>query len=366
MTHAASVLATSRPAVVQVLSDLIAEIADQYGTGCLLVDADARLLVHALSAQERDPVVVAAVLAGDTRSFEQALVRRRTLGLTAAGPVIAARLPSGATTVWVPLPEDTLMSGGLWLLLGTRPCPPMKTLDDLAAQLLEALHAQERHTEVRAALEGLIVLTRMPSTLAGCQKLWVVASSGRGLRALHATDLTFLSCSSAGDVLTLVGGREDVTTEEVARCIGTCSRDGSAGVSAPVRRADQLAAATAQARLMLGAARPGRVLCTEDGRGLVVMAHLARSLQELPDLGADPLQALREYDQRRGSDLVPTLRAWLAAGGDVPTVTAELGIHPNTLRYRLQRIADVGGFDLHRDVQARTELYLRLCGSPGD
>ena len=208
------------------------------------------------------------------------------------------------------------------------------------------------------------MLTRLPSALAGCQTLRVIASRDMGLRALSG--LAAISCRSAGQILTLVGGGEDVTTAEVLQGIGSPPRDGCAGISAPVRRADQLAAATAQARLMLGVARPGRVVCTEDGRGLVVMAHLARSLQDLPDLGADSLQVLRQYDKRRGSDLVPTLRAWLAAGGDVPAVTAELGIHPNTLRYRLRRIADVGGFDLQRDVRTRTELHLRLCSSMGD
>lgn len=93
-------------------------------------------------------------------------------------------------------------------------------------------------------------------------------------------------------------------------------------------------------------------------------------LLELADLvGADGLTPsgsiaqLAEYDSRHGSMLVPTLRAWLDAFGQVITAASALCVHPNTFRYRLRRITEVSGLDLG-DPEARfaAMLQLRLLG----
>jgi len=56
---------------------------------------------------------------------------------------------------------------------------------------------------------------------------------------------------------------------------------------------------------------------------------------------------------------VPTLRAWLDAFGDVNAAAAAVYVHPNTFRYRLRRLADVGGIDLG-DPEARFAAMLQL------
>lgn len=55
---------------------------------------------------------------------------------------------------------------------------------------------------------------------------------------------------------------------------------------------------------------------------------------------------LEEYDQRRGSQLIDTLEAYLSLGGALSEAADRLGIHRNTLSYRLQRIAELTGRDL--------------------
>ncbi|PVZ05347.1 PucR family transcriptional regulator [Actinomycetospora cinnamomea] len=52
----------------------------------------------------------------------------------------------------------------------------------------------------------------------------------------------------------------------------------------------------------------------------------------------DPVVELRRHDRRHGTHYVPTLRAWLAAHGDIAAAAGALAVHPNTVRYRLRRM----------------------------
>ncbi|MFF8370006.1 PucR family transcriptional regulator [Streptomyces lydicus] len=76
-----------------------------------------------------------------------------------------------------------------------------------------------------------------------------------------------------------------------------------------------------------------------------------------------PLARLVAYDAKHNAHLVETLRAWLDAFGDVITASASVFVHPNTFRYRIRRVAEVGEFDL-RDPSARfaAMVQLRLMG----
>ncbi|MDX3319690.1 helix-turn-helix domain-containing protein [Streptomyces sp. ME03-5684b] len=64
-------------------------------------------------------------------------------------------------------------------------------------------------------------------------------------------------------------------------------------------------------------------------------------------------------DQERGTDLVATLRAHLDAFGDIAAAEAAVHVHPNTFRYRLRRLTEVGGIDLG-DADARFAAMLVL------
>jgi len=48
--------------------------------------------------------------------------------------------------------------------------------------------------------------------------------------------------------------------------------------------------------------------------------------------------------ERAGGELLETLDAFFAAGGVLESAARALFVHPNTVRYRLRRIADVTGF----------------------
>ncbi|QNE17693.1 PucR family transcriptional regulator [Kribbella qitaiheensis] len=118
-----------------------------------------------------------------------------------------------------------------------------------------------------------------------------------------------------------------------------------------------------------GADRALRVLRT--GRGSQRVARLAdvhveTLLLELRDLieargdqPTGPIARLIAYDREHKSNLVETLRAWLDAFGDVIAAAASVYVHPNTFRYRLRRLADVGALNLD-DPEARFAAMLQL------
>ncbi|HMJ79380.1 MAG TPA: helix-turn-helix domain-containing protein, partial [Iamia sp.] len=58
------------------------------------------------------------------------------------------------------------------------------------------------------------------------------------------------------------------------------------------------------------------------------------------------LDPLVEYDQQGDGQLLPTLRAYLAVGAHARAAATELGVHENTVRYRLGRVKSVAGIDV--------------------
>ncbi|WP_253943859.1 PucR family transcriptional regulator [Nocardioides marmotae] len=76
---------------------------------------------------------------------------------------------------------------------------------------------------------------------------------------------------------------------------------------------------------------------------------------------AGPLARLAAYDHEHDGRLVATLQAWLDAFGDVNRAAEALYVHPNTFRYRLRRVREVGGLDLLDPAQRfAVQLQLRL------
>ena len=60
-------------------------------------------------------------------------------------------------------------------------------------------------------------------------------------------------------------------------------------------------------------------------------------------------------------DLLATLRTYFTAVGDVKLAAEQLGLHYNTVRYRLRRAAEVAGLDLNDpDQRLLAELQVRL------
>jgi DNA-binding PucR family transcriptional regulator len=69
------------------------------------------------------------------------------------------------------------------------------------------------------------------------------------------------------------------------------------------------------------------------------------------------LGSLIDYDRTHHADLTSTLSQYLECGGNYADTASALVIHRSTLRYRLQRIRDITGFDLG-DVNNRLNLHV--------
>jgi DNA-binding PucR family transcriptional regulator len=62
--------------------------------------------------------------------------------------------------------------------------------------------------------------------------------------------------------------------------------------------------------------------------------------------------------ERTGGELLETLDAFFAASGVLESAARALYVHPNTVRYRLKRVAEVTGFT---PANARDGFTLRLA-----
>ena len=91
------------------------------------------------------------------------------------------------------------------------------------------------------------------------------------------------------------------------------------------------------------------------------LASLLMASRDVPlaDLAAEALDPLLAFDQAHDAELLPTLEKYLAVNGSVAKVAQALGLHRNTVRYRLTQIADLSGYDPAVTAD-RVHLYLAL------
>lgn len=96
-----------------------------------------------------------------------------------------------------------------------------------------------------------------------------------------------------------------------------------------------------------------------DDLGLYRFLTRGADRAEIVDFVEEHLGALLRHDQKHGSHLVDTLQAFLGANRNIRQAAQALFVHENTLKYRLQRIRQLGGFDLE-DAEACFNLQVAL------
>lgn len=188
------------------------------------------------------------------------------------------------------------------------------------------------------------------------------------LSAMHPGSTAALVSGVTYGIVPVAGDRGDAESyaerlaEEFLARIGKRVR----GVIGVGRLADSVAglarsrADADRAVRVLRVARPGRPVAR------AVDIHVKALLLEFGDLMASweygtagPVGRLLAYDAKHQTQLVPTLRAWLDALGDVPRAAAAVLVHPNTFRYRLRRLAKIADLDLD-DPEALFAAWLHL------
>jgi purine catabolism regulator len=134
----------------------------------------------------------------------------------------------------------------------------------------------------------------------------------------------------------------------------------SVGFSAPTLAPAGISPAHREVRsVMETLTRFGRVDQVVSANELGVTGLLASVADDrLLDFARRHLGPLAEHDRRRSGELVDTLRAYLEEG-EQQAAARRLKVHPNTLRYRLDRIGEITGADL-TDPETRLNLAVAL------
>ena len=130
------------------------------------------------------------------------------------------------------------------------------------------------------------------------------------------------------------------------------------GVGGPCERPRDYPRSHREAQLALkiqkaGGGR-GQISVYEDLGVYQVLSDDADSLERFVRRWLGPLL---DYDARKGSQLVATVGAYLDAGGNYDATAEALSMHRSGLKYRLQRIREVSGFDL-TDPEVQFNLQL--------
>ncbi|MGA4842223.1 helix-turn-helix domain-containing protein [Streptomyces sp. G45] len=134
----------------------------------------------------------------------------------------------------------------------------------------------------------------------------------------------------------------------------------SGAVGPPVPLADAAKslrwAEAAVALMERGLLPSGELLyCTEHTEALVLL----QPEELVEDLTRRCLAPLDHCGPSHGRRLAETLLAWLETRGGAPEVAARLGVHPQTVRYRLRQIRELWGDEID-DPDRRFELELVL------
>jgi PucR C-terminal helix-turn-helix domain/GGDEF-like domain len=99
----------------------------------------------------------------------------------------------------------------------------------------------------------------------------------------------------------------------------------------------------------------------------IVLNEIVEVLRARPILVRGLLERLITHDRQRNTDYVTTLRIYLDSFGDMRLAAELLHLHPNSLRYRINRLTEIGGLDLN-DPKLRLVLQLlfEMAPEPGD
>nr|MBA2768629.1 helix-turn-helix domain-containing protein [Sporichthyaceae bacterium] len=109
-----------------------------------------------------------------------------------------------------------------------------------------------------------------------------------------------------------------------------------------------------------------------DGAGTDELGFVGLLLADQLDVGGfvrRTLGPVLDYDEKRGTDLVPTLEAYFAAGSNLARTKDTLHVHVNTVTQRLDRVAQLLGAgwtgpDRTLEVQLALRLHRLQAGPP--
>lgn len=151
---------------------------------------------------------------------------------------------------------------------------------------------------------------------------------------------------------------DTVVSELPAQIVVSAGIGGCADVGAlPASRQE------ADEALAMHATRPGSAaVCYDESWDEILLRRLrvAAAAGRMPS--RDPIMELRRHDAEHGTCYIETLRAWLQTQGDFAAAATRLGVHPNTVRYRLRKIGETTAVELDRP-EKRLAMIIALAAT---
>jgi hypothetical protein len=360
-------------------------IATRLDATCLLESRDGDIVGHA-AHPSAPQAAVTAIVQRRAAALHHAAARRRTVAVVPGGAVqslhlAGQRLPASTAPVVI----SGSLVGWLWVLPEHR----RAAVDDVCdAAATVALAATDRMRPPAAELEPCLTGAagaHLPSQHLDADGVWVAAVNFAGnctptslagllhsaIRTARVSQLTAIVrnvrmsiCQLDATGYVVLSAPNDRPDKAVAgiveELLSRCEKPLRAGLSRRWPASHDLSGPRTQADAAVAVnSRDGRCLTLERARPEIVLRRVCESIAALPELGPDPLQELLAYDRRRGTELAPTLLAWLDAGQDVTLAAASGGVHHNTLRYRLRRAHQLLPHNLDHP-STRLEMHLRL------
>lgn len=166
----------------------------------------------------------------------------------------------------------------------------------------------------------------------------------------------------ADEVVAIVAGSVETARALATSCLAASASLTGAGVGNPCDRAAGIARSYAEARRALAAGqRMG------SGASVSVFADLGihRLLSRIPDVG-DLRAFAEEVLGGLGPEYVETLAAYFSENGSPARAAQRLGVHPNTVGYRVRRVEELTGlsFAQHKD-RLMAEVAVEILRAPG-
>jgi hypothetical protein len=138
-----------------------------------------------------------------------------------------------------------------------------------------------------------------------------------------------------------------------------------AGIGHSVESLERLPEGRKAAEDSVRLAPPGQsVTHFEEVRNRALLVEIERFVASWRAGPSPTYLKLVAHDNEHGTEYVHTLRCLFDAFGNTTQAAERLNLHPNTIRYRIRRIADIAGLELG-DGDARLALELTLRAQPG-
>lgn len=232
--------------------------------------------------------------------------------------------------------------------------------DEVRGELLaDLLTAPDRNPDAllaRGRRLGIDLAEPHAVLIASC-----AGASRRGLAAACARHATLVGLH-ADQVVLLVDGEPGLAAKLAGELSAAMGEPVTVGAAGPAAGPAALAAAAAEAakcvRTLLALDRAGT------GAALTDLGFVGRLIGDRTDLSGyvrATLGPVLDYDQRRGTELVGTLRAYFDCGTNLTRAKDRLHVHVNTVVQRLDRIAALLGEDWQTPDRAlEIQVALRL------